>query len=46
MYIVTRYLDSALTTYTVDNWNHVGCLIATGKIVSFVNVATGVTRSF
>jgi hypothetical protein len=32
MYIVTRYIDGKLTTYTVDNWNHVGVQLALGRI--------------
>jgi len=37
-WIVTRYIDGSLVTYIADNWNHVGCLIATEKIVSWSRV--------
>jgi hypothetical protein len=38
-WIVTRYIKGELVTYIADNWNHVGCLLATEKIVSFEKVA-------
>lgn len=37
-YLVTRYIGGELTTYSVDNWEHVSCLIATEKIVSWSRV--------
>lgn len=39
MYIVTRYIDGAVVTYTADNWAHVGCLIATEKLISWERVS-------
>ena len=38
-YIVTRYIGGVLTTYIAENWAHVGCLLATGRIVSWERVA-------
>ena len=38
-YIVTRYQGGELITYIADNWNHVACLLATQKIVSWERVA-------
>ena len=33
--IVTRDINGELETYVSTNWNHVACLIATEKIVSW-----------
>lgn len=35
---VTRYQDGELIGYVAENWNHVGCLLATGRIVSYKEI--------
>lgn len=35
---VVRYMDGKLVSYVATNWNHVGCLIATERIVSWTKI--------